>query len=173
MPALAVAFAAAPIVGQNFGAGNGARVRETFVKALAIATIVMIGFTILAQWKAGLLLAGFSEDREAIAVATQFLQLVSLNLVVQGVTFTCNSTFQGLGNTKPVLWSSGSRLLFYAVPAIWLSTRPGFFIEQVWYLSIATTTLQAILSLWLLRREFRKRLAPLGQKVSPEPVAAE
>lgn len=173
MPALAVAFAAAPIVGQNFGAGNGERVRETFAKALAIATVVMIGFTILAQWKAGLLLAGFSEDREAIAVATQFLQLVSLNLVVQGVTFTCNATFQGLGNTKPVLLSSGSRLLFYAVPAIWLSTRPGFAIEQVWYLSIATTTLQAVLSLWLLRREFRKRLVQPERKVSPEPVAAE
>ena len=173
MPALAVALAAAPIVGQNFGAGNGDRVRETFMKALAIATIIMIGFTILAQWKAGLLLAGFSEDREAIAVATQFLQLVSLNLVVQGVTFTCNATFQGLGNTKPVLLSSGSRLLFYAIPAIWLSTQPGFAIEQVWYLSIATTTLQAGLSLWLLRREFHKRLAPSQRKVSPEPVAAE
>jgi hypothetical protein len=33
----------------------------------------------------------------------------------------------------------------------------------VWYLSIVTTTLQAALSLWLLRLEFRKRLAPLAQ----------
>jgi MATE family, multidrug efflux pump len=172
MPALAVALAAAPIVGQNFGAGNGDRVRETFLKAVSIATVVMIGFTILAQWKPGLLLAGFSEDQQAMAVAAQFLQFVSLNLVVQGVTFTCHSTFQGLGNTKPVLLSSGSRLLFYAVPAIWLSTRPGFAIEQVWYLSIATTTLQAGLALWLLRREFRKCLAPLERKVSPEPMAA-
>ena len=173
MPALAVALAAAPIVGQNFGAGNGERVRETFVKALSIATVVMIGFTILAQWKSDLLLAGFSEDQQAMAVAAQFLHFVTLNLVVQGVTFVCHSTFQGLGNTKPVLLSSGSRLLFYAVPAIWLSTRPGFAIEQVWYLSIATTTLQAGLALWLLRREFSKRLAPLQRKVSPEPMAAE
>jgi len=71
-----------------------------------------------------------------------------------------------------VLLSSGSRLLLYAVPAIWLSTRPGFAIEQVWYLSIATTTMQAGLALWLLRREFRKRLAPPERKVSPEPMAA-
>ncbi len=28
----------------------------------------------------------------------------------------------------------------HAAPIIWLSTRPGFRIEQVWYLSIATTT---------------------------------
>jgi Na+-driven multidrug efflux pump len=108
-----------------------------------------------ARW----LLFGFSSDRETVAVAAQFLQFVSLNLVSQGLIFTCNSVFQGLGNTRPVLLSSASRLVTYAVPAIWLSTRPGFAIEYVWYLSIATTTLQAVLSVWLLRREFGKRLS--------------
>jgi len=29
---------------------------------------------------------------------------------------------------------------------------------QVWYLSVATVALQALTSLWLLRREFRLRL---------------
>ena len=173
MPALAVALSAAPIAGQNFGAGNGSRVRETFMKAVLIATAIMIGFTILAQGWTGVLLAGFSKDRDTMMVAVQFLQLVSLNLVAQGVTFTCHSMFQGLGNTKPVLLSSGTRLLTYAVPVIWLSTRPGFAIEHVWYLSIATTTLQAGVALWLLRREFRKRLAPLERKASLEPMAAE
>jgi Na+-driven multidrug efflux pump len=92
-------------------------------------------------------------------------------MVAQGVIFTCSSMFQGLGNTKPVLWSSATRVLTYSLPAIWLSTRPGFRIEHVWYLSIATTTLQAALSLWLLRREFRKRLATLRHEKSPEPAA--
>ena len=111
-----------------------------------------------------------------MAVASLFLRLVSLNLVAQGLIFTCSSMFQGLGNTKPVLLSSATRVLTYSLPAIWLSTRPGFRIEYVWYLSIATTTLQAALSLWLLHREFRKRLAlPAQEKVAkpanPEPVA--
>jgi hypothetical protein len=35
---------------------------------------------------------------------------------------------------------------------------PGFRIEHIWYLSIATTTVQAMFSLWLLRLEFRRRL---------------
>ena len=35
------------------------------------------------------------------------------------------------------------RFVTYAVPAIWLSGRPDFRIEYVWYLSIATVTLQA------------------------------
>jgi putative MATE family efflux protein len=162
MPALAIALAAGPIAGQNFGAGKSARVKETFTKAALIGTAVMIAFTIFAQWKPELLLGGFANDHETMAVAALFLQMVSLNLVAQGLIFACSSMFQGLGNTKPVLLSSAARLVTYAAPIIWLSARPGFRIEQVWYLSIATTTLQAGVSLWLLRREFRKRLLPLG-----------
>ncbi|MDI3567079.1 MATE family efflux transporter [Bradyrhizobium sp. Arg816] len=175
MPALAIALAAGPIAGQNFGAGNGARVRETFVKASLIATAVMIVFMILAQFAPGLLLAGFSRDQETMAVASLFLRLVSLNMVAQGLIFTCSSMFQGVGNTKPVLWASATRVLTYSLPSIWLSTWPGFRMEHVWYLSIATTTLQAAMSVWLLLREFRKRLAlPAQEKVAkpanPEPV---
>ena len=161
MPALAIALAAGPIAGQNFGAGNGARVKETFVKAAMISTVVMIVFTILAQCWPDLLLGGFASDPETVAVAIMFFQMVSLNLVAQGFNFVCSSMFQGLGNTKPVLLSSSVRLISYALPVLWLSARPGFRIEYLWYLSNLSTTLQAALSLWLLHLEFRKRLAPL------------
>ncbi|MVT55845.1 MATE family efflux transporter [Bradyrhizobium yuanmingense] len=171
MPALAVALAAGPIAGQNFGAGDAARVRETFVKSALIATVVAVGFMILAQLKPELLLAGFSNDRETMEVAFLFLRIISLNMVAQGLIFTCSSMFQGLGNTKPVLLSSLTRVFTYSVPVLWLSTRPGFRIEHVWYLSIAATTLQAGLSLWLLRREFGKRFAPGDQ--AAETVQAE
>ncbi|KRQ04271.1 MATE family efflux transporter [Bradyrhizobium sp. DASA03076] len=175
MPALAVALAAGPIAGQNFGAGNSERVRETFVKAALIATAVMIMLTVFVQLAPGLLLAGFSNDPETMRVALLFLKMISLNMVAQGLIFVCSSMFQGLGNTKPVLWSSATRVLTYSLPAIWLSTRPGFRIEYVWYMSNAATTLQAVQSLWLLRREFRKRLVTPEEKAeapaSPEPGA--
>lgn len=168
MPALAIAIAAGPIAGQNFGAGNAARVRETFTRAAMIVTVVMVAFTILSQWQPGLLLGGFASDAETLAVAILFLQMVSLNLVAQGLTFVSNSMFQGLGNTKPVLLSSSARLIGYALPVLWLSARPGFRMEYVWYLSNFTTTLQAALSLWLLHLEFRRRLAPLKSALPAE-----
>jgi putative MATE family efflux protein len=163
MPALSIAFAAGAIAGQNFGAGNSARVRETFKSVLLLGTAVMIAFTIIAQWRPQLLLGWFTNDPETIATGVLFLRMVSLNLVAQGVIFVCSSMFQGLANTRPVLLSSGARLITYALPLIWLSGRPDFRIEQVWYLSIATTTLQAVLCLWLLRLELGKRLMPLVQ----------
>ena len=163
MPGISIALAAGAIAGQNFGAGNSERVRRTFKTVLLLVTAVMIGFTMIAQWQPEFLLGGFTEDAETIAVGALFLRMVSLNNVAQGVNFVCSSMFQGLGNTKPVLLSSGARLTTYALPLIWLSAKPEFRIEYVWYLSIATTTLQALLSLWLLRLEFRKRLLPLAQ----------
>ena len=161
MPGISIALAAGAIAGQNFGAGNSERVRRTFKTVLLLVTAVMIGFTMIAQWQPEFLLGGFTEDAETIAVGALFLRMVSLNNVAQGVNFVCSSMFQGLGNTRPVLLSSGARLVTYALPLIWLSAMPGFRIEHAWYLSIATTTLQALLSLWLLRLEFRKRLVPL------------
>jgi putative MATE family efflux protein len=161
MPAISIAFAAGAIAGQNFGAGNNERVKETFKSVLLLGTAVMAAFTIFAQWRPELWLGGFTRDPETIAVGALFLRMVSLNLVAQGFIFVCSSMFQGLGNTKPVLLSSGARLITYSLPLIWLSATPGFRIEYVWYLSIATTTMQAGLSLLLLRLEFRKRLVPL------------
>jgi putative MATE family efflux protein len=163
VPAMAIAFAAGPIAGQNFGAGNSGRVRETFNKASLIGTAVMVAITIFAQWRPELLLAGFTKDPEAKAVGALFLQMISLNLVAQGLILMCSSMFQGLGNTTPPLLCSVARLITYALPIMWLSAKPDFRIENVWYLSIATTTLQAVLSLSLLRLEFRKRLVPLVQ----------
>jgi putative MATE family efflux protein len=161
MPVLSIAFAAGAIAGQNFGAGNKERVKETFWSVLVLGTAVMVAFTIFAQWRPELWLGGFTQDPQTIAVGALFLRMISLNLVAQGLIFVCSSMFQGLGNTKPALLSSGARLITYSLPLIWLSALPGFRIEHVWYLSIAATTLQAGLSLWLLRLEFRKRLVPL------------
>jgi len=163
MPVLSIAFAAGAIAGQNFGAGNNERVKETFWSVLVLGTAVMVAFTIFAQWRTELWLGGFTRDPQTIAIGALFLRMISLNLVAQGTIFVCSSMFQGLGNTKPALLSSAARLMTYSLPLIWLSAMPGFRIEHVWYLSIAATTLQAALSLWLLRREFRKRLVPLLQ----------
>jgi len=158
VPALAIAFAAAPIIGQNFGAGNSGRVKQAIRHVLIAVTTVMTVATVVTHWRPELLLRGFTEDEAVIADGALFLKMVSLNLVAQGLIFVCSSAFQGLGNTRPQLISSTLRLITYVIPTLWLSTQPGFRAEHIWYLSIVTTTMQALLSLWLLHRELGKRL---------------
>jgi putative MATE family efflux protein len=161
VPALAVAFAAAPIAGQNFGARQPSRVRETFLRTAVICSLAMAILTVACQWNAELLVRAFSADAEVVRVGALFLRIVSWNFVAQGVIFCCSNMFQGLGNTLPSIASSAARVTLYAIPAVWLSQQPFFRIEYVWYWSIATTTLQAMVSVMLLRTQFRARLGPL------------
>ena len=158
LPAMAIAFAAAPIAGQNFGAKNAARVRETFRSTALASCAVMAVLTMFCQWQGTALVRFFTDDAEVIRVGAEFLQIISWNFVAIGLVFTCSSLFQALGNTWPSFISTGARLFLFALPAIWLSQQPDFSLVQVWYLSVGTSTLQAVLSLWLLREELRRRL---------------
>jgi Na+-driven multidrug efflux pump len=171
LPAMAIAFAAAPIAGQNYAANRPDRVRETFRQAALIGTAGMIAVTIFAQWQPQYFVGLFTSEPQALAIGTLFLRLISWNFVAQGLIFACSSMFQGLGNTLPSLLSSFARLTTYAIPALWLSTRPGFRIQYLWYLSIATVTLQALVSVLLLQREFKRRLVPLTVTPSAERAA--
>ncbi len=158
LPAMAVAFAAAPIVGQNFAAGKFIRVRETFALSTLIGSCIMVLMTLFCQWGSAWLIGAFTKDPTAIRVGTEYLQIISWNFVASGFVFTCSAVFQGLGNTVPAVVSSSSRLVSFVLPALWLSTQPHFAMIQVWYLSVASVASQAVFSLWLVRRELRLRL---------------
>jgi putative MATE family efflux protein len=158
LPAMAVAFATAPIVGQNFGAQRTERVRATFRSSAFMTCGVMLLLTLLCQISSASLILPFSTEAGVVAVGAQFLTIISWNFVASGIIFTCSSTFQGLGNTWPSLASSASRLITFVGPAIWLSGQPWFQIRHLWYMSVATVTLQALTSLVLVRREFKRRL---------------
>jgi putative MATE family efflux protein len=158
LPAMAVAFATAPIVGQNYAAGQFARVRETFVRATLIGAVIMAALTLLCQWRAEWLVRAFTTEPGAVAVATQFLKLISLNFIASGLVFTCSAVFQGLGNTVPAVLSAATRLLSFIIPALWLTHQPHFRLVELWYVSIASMTVQALVSLWLVRSQLRRRM---------------
>ena len=159
LPAMAIAFATGPIAGQNYGAHQYGRVRETFTAAAKVSIALMAVLTLLCQTKPEWLAQGFTKDPAVIEVASHFLRIISFNFIASGLIFTCSGIFQGLGHTWPALGSTSSRILTFMIPAIWLSTTPWHRIHHVWYLSVASVWLQAATSLILLRRTMRIRLA--------------
>ncbi|QQP96891.1 MATE family efflux transporter [Lysobacter enzymogenes] len=162
LPVMAIAFAVAPVAGQNVGAGRGERVLATFHSAALIGSAAMFALTLLCQWQPQWFMRPFADNAQAAEVAVGFLRIVSWNFVASGLIFTCSGMFQALGNTRPSLYASASRLLTFAVPAVWLSQHPGFELHRLWLLSVATTVLQALTVLWLLRRELKLRLPGLA-----------
>jgi len=158
LPVMAIAFAVTPVAGQNFGAGRFARVRETFRIGAILCSVLMLLITLICQWHPEWFIQFFTRAPDVVAVGAPYLRIISWNFIATGLIFTCSGMFQALGNTWPSLLSSGSRLLTFVVPVVLLSRQPHFSLMEVWYLSVATVALQALISLALLVREFRRKL---------------
>ncbi|WP_129782489.1 MATE family efflux transporter [Peristeroidobacter soli] len=162
LPAMAIAVAVAPVAGQNFGARQIARVRETFRVAFIQSIALMLAAMLLCQWRPEAMVRFFSPEPEVVRVGAQFLQFISWNCVLNAVSLVCSGVFQALGNTLPSLLSSAMRLIVYAVPAIWLTSQPGYKLEHIWYLSIAATIVHVALNVLWLRKQVRLQLTPLA-----------
>ncbi|NQZ26690.1 MAG: MATE family efflux transporter [Colwellia sp.] len=158
LPAMAIAFAAPAIAGQNFGAQNYQRVRETFTWSAIMTCSLMAILTLVCLSQAELLVQGFSDEPKVLLVSVVFLQIICWNFVPSGIVFTCSGMFQSLGNTMPALFSTATRLISFIIPALWLSQQDDFQIEQLWYVSVTTVCIQASVSFYFLKREFKKRL---------------
>jgi putative MATE family efflux protein len=158
LPAVAIAFATAPVAGQNFGARQGTRVREAFTAAAGMAAVVMLVLTALCHIAPDALIGIFSRDPAVVSQGAEYLRIISWNFVASGIVFVSSSMFQGMGNTLPPLASSLTRLLLFAIPAYALASHPGFQMRHVWYVSLAAVGVQTGLNLWLLRREFGRKL---------------
>lgn len=166
LPAIAIATAAAPIAGQNYGARNADRVRATFHIALLLAALPMVAFTGLAQQLPGELVSLFDAEPNTTAAAAEFLRMMSWTFVAQGIIYVCTTMFQSLDRWPPALIASGSRFIAFAIPAVWLSAQPTTTIHQVWYVLIASILLQAVIGPPLLRIEIAKASRNRSQLLS-------
>lgn len=172
MPVVALGFSVAPVAGQNFGARMPDRVRETFKRAALMASAVMLLFTILCHIAPDELVGIFSDDQAAISVGEEYLRIISLNYIASGLIFVNSSMFQAMGNTIPSLMTSSVRIILVAIPAMILSQMAGFDLTWIWWLSVLSVFVQLALSMYLLRREFGRKLN-FEVPAAPVPVIPE
>jgi putative MATE family efflux protein len=172
MPVVALGFAVAPVAGQNFGARIASRVKATFKDASFMAAGAMVVFTLLCQVFPEEIIRAFSKDPAVVAIGSEYLRIISWNFVASGVVFVASSMFQAMGNTMPSLLSSGARITLTAIPVLILARSPNFQLRWIWYLSVASVFVQLTLSLWMLRREFERRLSFASTTTPVMPVEA-
>jgi putative MATE family efflux protein len=159
LPMVALGFAVSPVAGQNFGAGQAARVRETFRSAAMLAGGSMLALAVAVWFGGDLMVRVFTADAEAIGVGEEYLHIIAWNFVASGIIFVSSSMFQAMGNTIPSLITSVVRVILVSVPVVLLAEAPGFELRWVWYISVAAVFVQLVMNLLLLRREFGRRLS--------------
>ena len=171
LPVVALGFAVSPVAGQNFGARQAERVRETFRVGALLAAGGMLVAAVAVWLAADRLVRIFSPDSAVIAVGAEYLQVIVWNFVASGVIFVTSSMFQAMGNTIPSLVTSASRIVLIAIPILLLANAPGFSLLWIWYISVAGIFAQLIMNLLLIRREFRLRLTFGTPAARPADVA--
>jgi Na+-driven multidrug efflux pump len=158
MPVVALGFAVAPVAGQNFGARNAQRVKDTFKDGAIMAAVLMLVLAIICNIAPHALVGVFSKDPAVVAIGSDYLRIISWTFIGSGIIFVASSTFQAMGNTVPSFITSSVRLAVVAIPAVILSRRPGFQLDWIWYMSLVSVVLALAVCILLLRREFRRRL---------------
>lgn len=162
MPAVALSFASATVVGQNFGSREYGRVHDAAKEAAKLVIGVMLVFTVACNVAPEALLRLFSDEPGVVRAGADYLKTVSYAYVASGVVFTAAGVFQGLGNTWPSLVASSVRAITFVGAVVWLSRQPDFHVHSIWIVSISAVALQLVLQLTLLRRELRLK-APLAR----------
>ena len=173
LPTVAIAFATGPVVGQNFGARKGDRVRGAFYAGATMATVVMTILTALCHLAPAALIGFFNSDSTVVTYGAEYLRIISWNFLASGLVFVSSSVFQGMGNTLPSLATSALRLVLFAVPAYVMSRRPGFELRHVWQMGVAAVAIQFVVNMALLQREFRLKLhftEPAADQATPLPM---
>jgi Na+-driven multidrug efflux pump len=159
LPTVAIAFATGPVVGQNYGARLGDRVRGAFHAGAAMSSVIMVILTGLCHIAPDALVRLFNRDPQVVAYGAEYLRVTSWNFLFSGLVFVGSSVFQGMGNTLPSLATSALRLVIFAVPAYLMSHQPGFQLAHVWRVGVAAVAIQFAVNMALLQREFKVRLA--------------
>lgn len=157
MPAVAISFSVAAVVGQNFGSRSFARVHEARRQSTLLVIGFMAFFTLLCQLASRPMISAFSADPDVVAAGVDYLGTVSWGYVLSGMVFVSAGLFQGIGNTWPSLGASALRAVCFVAPVLLASRAPGFTMRMIWLLSMGAVVVQFAAQQLLLRRELTRR----------------
>jgi putative MATE family efflux protein len=168
LPAFGMSGAIVTIVGQNYGARNIDRARQTTQKAVMLIAAFMFGVGIIALCFSKPILLIFTTDPTVIAMGMDFIIFRAPFFAIAGIRMIIGSGFAGAGNAKVGLFTLLFGLFVVGLPtAIFLSRIIG--LNAMWIGLSSSNVAGAMLAYFLLwwgfptHREARKGITtPIG-----------
>lgn len=156
-PSMGLGNALTTIVGQNIGAKQMDRVKESFEKALKLTiTVGCIGCLLLIAFDKPILtfFMKAKDDPSVIDLGLKYLFYISLSMPLMGIFSVLQGIFQGSGNTKYSMIMEIGRLWFVRLPMIlifknftnWGSTG-------IWFSMSFSNLIVCIYGYWLYKKD--------------------
>jgi len=128
----ALSGAIGPIIGQNYGAGAGARLRQTYIEGLKTVVVFTVAAWVLLALFAGQLVSAFSASGETAHLIRLFCYALAPLFVFLGALFVTNAAFNTLGRPGTSTMFNWGRATFGTIPFVWvggwLAGAPGVLI---------------------------------------------
>ncbi len=125
--------AAQTFVGQNLGAGQERRARQSGLWAAAYGALLMIVIAVAFQRSAPAIVRFFDEEPEVVAIAVGYIAVVSWSYLGLGAGVILGSAMTGAGATRTTLVTDLGVILGFQLPASLAAIAlPGATLERLW-----------------------------------------
>jgi putative MATE family efflux protein len=157
LPAIGLNMAVLAIAGQNNGAGQIDRVRETVRVALRFGLYVLIpGFFLMIIWPHAAM-SFFTRDAEVIEIGSAYLRIAGLLIYAYVLLFTLTAALQAIKRPMYAIWIGIYRQMIAPVIIIYILSRyTNLGVWSVWISVAFTTWSAALITIWYTRRVMNK-----------------
>src|SRR3989338_4388646 len=157
LPAIGIATAVVPLVGQNFGAKKIERVMEIYKKAIEYSIKFLTASILLVIIFADNLAGIFTTDKEVIVGTSYYLRITAIAYAATAVAIISGSVLQGLAKAHLSLMFAFLRFFVIGIPAIMIFA---YFLELreigIWIAILVASILVALFGYWYVLREIKK-----------------
>ena len=155
MPIFGINQGCQPIIGFNYGAKKYERAKEAFKYAtIAACVICIIGFVSI-QCFPTQIISLFNNDPELTTLAIKGIRIYLLMMPVVGINIVATSYYQSIGKAKISMFVSLLRQVILLIP--FTIILPKFIgLDGVWAAGACADSLSVIITLVLLKKEFKQ-----------------
>ena len=148
LPSNGIGSAVATIVGQNMGAKQPERAREGYLLSMRmIILFLFVGGMILSRKPISTAIVSiFSDDREVIAMAADFLSIMAFWVFTNGVYNSTMGLFQGSGHTEVTMAVDVTRLWVFRFATLYVCENIlGMGVRSIWYSVVVSNGISAVI----------------------------
>jgi putative MATE family efflux protein len=144
-----------PIIGYNYGARQGARVREAALMAIVgVVAVFVVGFVVVQLFPRPLVLLFAGSSVELADMSAFALRRVLLFMPLIGFQIVSSGYFQAVGKPKHSIFLSLSRQVLFLIPLLYL--MPSFAgLTGLWLAPAAADLLAAVVTAFFFTSEMR------------------
>jgi putative MATE family efflux protein len=163
LPSAGLHTAMLTLVGNNFGARQFERIRETYRTTLLYGLVVMVVSLAIVLPLAGILMRQFTTDALVVAMGQRYLYIEGLVYYAYVVLFGSVSFLQGLKRPAPAIYLGLYRQLIAPPLAFFLFAEVfGWGLNGIWWGIFAVTWSAALVALVWSRAVFNRVAGPTG-----------